>query len=145
MGRIHDENDDFDLLRVLFAPYHERNETLLSGKCPPGYTQVVDTCYIYIGGFMNFTEAKDFCRAENASMPYVESNFYDIIHFLRYQQEDYDYYDRVWVQDVDRFGKCTAFVASNVEVQDCSYRLPFLCETGKYWNKMNYSLKKLKK
>lgn len=77
---------------------------------------------------MNFSEAKDFCRSENASMPYVEANFYSVIHFLRNQQEDYDYYDRVWVQDVDRFGKCTVFVAGTVTTSDCSHRLPFICE-----------------
>ena len=66
-------------------------------------------------------------------MPYVESNFYSIINFLRKQQEDYDYYDRVWVQDVDRFGKCTIFVANSVEATECHYRLPFICETGEFF------------
>jgi hypothetical protein len=130
MGRIKDENDDIDLLRVLFDPFRTNNLTLLSGKCPPGYTLVADTCYMYVGGYMTFEEAKEFCRNENASMPYVESNYYSVIHFLRNAQEDYDYYDRVWVQDVDRFGKCTIFVANSVQETECYYRLPFICETG---------------
>lgn len=129
MGRIKDENDNIDLLRVLFDPFRVDNRTLLSGKCTPGYTLVANTCYMYIGGYMNFTEAKEFCRNENASMPYVESSFYNVIHFLRNQQEDYDYYDRVWVQDVDNFGTCTVFVAGTVTTSDCSHRLPFICET----------------
>lgn len=129
MGRIRDENDNIDLLRVLFEPFRVDNRTLLSGKCTPGYTLVADTCYMYIGGYMNFTEAKDFCRSENASMPFVETNFYNVIHFLRNNQEDYDYYDRVWVQELDNFGKCTAFVAGTVTTTDCSHRLPFICET----------------
>ena len=130
MGRIKDENDDIDLLRVLFLPFRVDNRTLLSGKCPPGYTLVADTCYIYIGGHMNFSEAKEFCRKENASMPYVETSYYFVTNFLRNQQEDYDYYDRVWVQDVDRFGDCTVFVTGTIKVADCSYQLPFICETG---------------
>jgi len=135
MGRIKDENDNIDLLRVLFLPFRTDNRTLLSGKCPPGYTIVADTCYIYIGGHMNFTEAKEFCKQENASMPYVETSYYFVTNFLRNQQEDYDYYDRIWVQDVDRLGVCTTFVTGTIKVTDCSYRLPFICETGKHWLK----------
>jgi len=144
MGRIKDENDDIDLLRVLFKPYREDNRTLLSGKCPPGYSLVSDTCYMYVGGHMTYAEAKDFCRRENASMPYVESSYYYVTNFLRNQQEDYDYYDRVWVQAVDRLRECTVFVTGSVRVTDCSYRLPFICETGKcslacfYWQGRNY-------
>jgi hypothetical protein len=62
MSRIKDRRDDLDLLEVDFEPFHMSNRTILSGKCPPGWTLVGDTCYIYIGAPMNFADAKDFCR-----------------------------------------------------------------------------------
>jgi hypothetical protein len=62
MGRICDHSDDLDLLEVDFRPFHMNNRSILSGKCPPGWSQVGDTCYIYIGAPMRFEDARSFCR-----------------------------------------------------------------------------------
>jgi hypothetical protein len=62
MGRICDHSDDPDLLEVDFRPFHMNNRSILSGKCPPGWSQVGDTCYIYIGAPMRFEDARSFCR-----------------------------------------------------------------------------------
>jgi hypothetical protein len=62
MGRICDHSDDLDLLEVDFRPFHMNNRSILSGKCPPGWSQVGDTCYIYIGAPMAFEDARSFCR-----------------------------------------------------------------------------------
>lgn len=62
LGRIKDRADDPDLLEVDFRPYHMNNRTVLSGKCPPGWALVGDTCYIYIGAPMTFHDARNFCR-----------------------------------------------------------------------------------
>ena len=34
---------------------------LLSGKCQPGWTLLDSTCYMYHGGPMTFSQAKEFC------------------------------------------------------------------------------------
>lgn len=38
------------------------NQSVLSGKCPPGWDIVGDTCYFYIGAPMDFFSAREFCR-----------------------------------------------------------------------------------
>ncbi|XP_059476974.1 protein bark beetle isoform X2 [Neocloeon triangulifer] len=128
MSRIKDRRDDLDLLEVDFEPFHMSNRTILSGKCPPGWTLVADTCYIYIGAPMTFAEAKDFCRSDNATMPYVMGNYYALYQFLRHQQQHYMYYDRVWVQHLNRINRCTAFTYQTIEEDHCDQLLPFLCE-----------------
>lgn len=60
-GRVKDRADNPDLLEVDFRPYLLNNRSILSGKCPPGWTLVGDTCFIYIGAPMTFFEAKRFC------------------------------------------------------------------------------------
>uniref|UniRef100_A0A1V1FT29 Putative CTL17 isoform B n=1 Tax=Reticulitermes speratus TaxID=60591 RepID=A0A1V1FT29_9NEOP len=127
-GRICDHSDDLDLLEVDFRPFHLNNRSVLSGKCPPGWSQVGDTCYIYIGAPMVFEEARSFCRSVNASMPYVMSNYLVLYHFLRRQQQNYQYYDRVWVQHIDMINRCTVFTYQRVEVDNCQRLSPFLCE-----------------
>lgn len=61
-GRIKDLSDDLNLLEVTYVPYYMNNETILDGKCPPGWDLVGDTCYIYVGAPMTFEEARAFCR-----------------------------------------------------------------------------------
>ncbi|PSN57210.1 hypothetical protein C0J52_05036 [Blattella germanica] len=84
MGRIRDHSDDLDLLELDFRPFHMNNKSILSGKCPPAWSQVGDTCYIYVGAPMAFEEARSFCRSVNASMPYVMSNYLALYQFLRH-------------------------------------------------------------
>lgn len=61
-GRIRDRGDSPELLQVEFQPYHMNNQSVLTGKCPPSWDLVGDTCYIYIGAPMDFFAARDFCR-----------------------------------------------------------------------------------
>lgn len=61
-GRIRDQRDDIRLLEVAYEPYYMNNETILDGKCPPGWSLVGETCYIYIGAPMTFWQAKEFCH-----------------------------------------------------------------------------------
>ncbi|KAG8274927.1 hypothetical protein J6590_097180 [Homalodisca vitripennis] len=127
-GRIRDRSDEPHLLEVDFRPFQMNNRSILSGKCPPGWDLVADTCYIYIGAPMTFQEARDFCRSDNASMPYVMGNSLEIFNFLRRQQQKYNFYDRVWVQHIDRINQCTVFVYQTIEVDHCLRLNPFLCE-----------------
>ncbi|XP_071445359.1 protein bark beetle [Hetaerina americana] len=127
-GRIKDRRDEAHLLEVDYEPFHMNNLTLLGGKCPPGWNPVGDTCYIYVGVPMNFTEAREFCRSDNASMPYVMSNYVAVYHFLREQQERFSYYDKVWVQNIDMINRCTVFGYQNVMEDQCERLYPFICE-----------------
>lgn len=64
-------------------------------------------------------------------MPYVMGNSKEIFNFLRRQQEKYNFYDRVWVQHIDRINQCTVFVYQTIEVGNCNALYPFVCEMGK--------------
>lgn len=60
-ARIRDRADDPALVEVQYLPMHNNNQTVLDGKCPPGWGAVLDTCYSYIGAPMSFADAKAFC------------------------------------------------------------------------------------
>ncbi|XP_044255606.1 protein bark beetle isoform X2 [Tribolium madens] len=130
-GRIKDQSDDPRLLEVIYEPYHMNNKSvLLNKKCPPGWDLVGGTCYIYIGAPMTFYEARAFCQADNATMPYLlgNLNYIDLYEFLRSQQQWFLYNDRVWVQHIDKINECTMFAYQRVEVDNCDQRNPFICE-----------------
>ncbi|KAJ8937251.1 hypothetical protein NQ318_005565 [Aromia moschata] len=129
-GRIRDQSDDHRLLEVMYEPFYMNNRTILDGKCPPGWELVGETCYMYIGAPMTFWEAKSFCQADNASVPYLlgNINYLPVYDFLRRQHEWYLYSDKVWVQHIDRINECTIFAYQTVEVEDCNRRSPFICE-----------------
>jgi hypothetical protein len=69
-------------------------------------------------------------QSVNASMPYVMSNYLALYLFLRSQQQNYQYYDRVWVQHIDMINRCTVFTYQRVEADNCQRLSPFLCEIG---------------
>lgn len=127
-GRIKDRMDEPHLLEVDFRPFHMSNCSILDGKCPPGWSLVGDTCYIYVGAPMTFREAREFCRSDNASMPYVMGNHAELYRFLRKQQENFNFYDRVWVQHIDKINQCTVFVFQSIEIDHCQRLNPFVCE-----------------
>ncbi|CAH1173589.1 unnamed protein product [Phaedon cochleariae] len=129
-GRIRDQSDDPRLLEVLFEPFYMNNGSILDGKCPPGWALVGETCYMYVGAPMTFWEAKAFCQADNASVPYLlgNINYLPLYEFLRKQDQWFLYSDKVWVQHIDRINECTAFAYQSVEVQDCQRLNPFICE-----------------
>ncbi|XP_023022507.2 C-type lectin domain-containing protein bark beetle isoform X1 [Leptinotarsa decemlineata] len=129
-GRIRDQNDDRRLLEVVFEPFYMNNRSILNSKCPPGWELVGETCYMYIGAPMTFWEAKAFCQADNASVPYLlgNINYLPLYDFLRQQDQWFLFSDRVWVQHIDKINECTAFAYQSVDVQDCQNRNPFICE-----------------
>ncbi|XP_066905697.1 protein bark beetle [Halyomorpha halys] len=128
MGRIKDRSDQPNLLEVEFLPFLMNNASLLDGKCPPAWNLVGDTCYIYVGAPMTFYEAREFCKFANASLPYVMGNYIEVYKFLKKQQETYQFYDRVWIQHIDRINQCTAFMFQRIEIDNCNRMSPFICE-----------------
>lgn len=61
-GRIRDLSDDPTLLEVDYIPFYMNNQTILDKKCPPGWSFIGDTCYMYIGAPMTFYQARAFCQ-----------------------------------------------------------------------------------
>ena len=61
------------------------NITILDGKCPPGWALLQDTCYMYVGAPMSFHEAREFCRSDNASMPFVRGDKTELWTYLQGQ------------------------------------------------------------
>ncbi|KAL6268222.1 hypothetical protein P5V15_001333 [Pogonomyrmex californicus] len=127
-GRIRDRGDSPELLQVDYQPFHMNNKSVLTGKCPPGWDLVGDTCYILIGAPMDFYSARDFCRSANASMPFIMGDYLQLWKFARKQQERFDYSERVWVQQLERVDQCTAFTYQTIEIDHCAQPNPFICE-----------------
>ncbi|KAK4322844.1 hypothetical protein Pmani_006428 [Petrolisthes manimaculis] len=128
-GRIHDKTDDETLLRVDFSKWKLNNYTLLKG-CEPGYTLIGDACYLYIGAPLTHTEASNFCKRDNASLPFLQKWYWEVQHWLLEQQPQYLWqYDMVWVQHLDIIRGCAAFVNRQVRSVDCNLNLPFICES----------------
>ncbi|XP_058056870.1 protein bark beetle [Anopheles bellator] len=127
-SRIRDRLDDPQLLEVSYLPLHMNNLTVLDGKCPPGWTLLIDTCYMYVGAPMSFREARDFCRSDNASLPFIHGDATLLWRFLDQQSRYLRNVERVWVQDANYIDRCTSFIYQNVEVEECHNRHAFLCE-----------------
>ncbi|CAD7079360.1 unnamed protein product [Hermetia illucens] len=127
-SRIRDKSDDPLLLEVQFIPFHMNNETILDGKCPPGWNLVLDTCFMYVGAPMTFYEAREFCRSDNASMPFIRTDSETLWAFLQHSMRHLRYPEKVWVQDFNYIDKCTSFIYRTTDVEDCNNRMPFICE-----------------
>ena len=95
--------DEDGLLEVDFTPFQMNNKTLMSGKCQPGWTLLEDTCYNYAGGPMTYKQAQEFCKKDNATIPFIKNLYWfqTLTQYLESEQEDWRYYDMVWVSDLD--------------------------------------------
>lgn len=116
------------LLEVLAVPFQMNNATILDGKCPPGWTLVQDTCFIYVGAPMTFFEARDFCRSENSTMPFIRTDSTTLWKYLQSQMRHLKYPNKVWIQDYNHIERCTSFVFGEIEVEDCARERGFICE-----------------
>ncbi len=106
---------------------------MLSDKCQPGWTLLGDTCFMYLGGPMTYHQAVDFCAKDNATLPTI-TNFYQyhlLTHYLEGEQEDWRYYDMVWINDLDN-DDCNVFVDSTVKSISCDFMLPAMCEMDEH-------------
>ncbi|XP_055636056.1 protein bark beetle isoform X2 [Toxorhynchites rutilus septentrionalis] len=127
-SRIRDRFDDPQLLEVQYLPLHMNNLTVLDGKCPPGWTLLIDTCYMYVGVPMSFHEARAFCRSDNASLPFIHGDVSALWFYLEQQSRYLRFAEKVWVQDPNYIDRCTSFIYRNVEIEECHQRHAFLCE-----------------
>ncbi|GIY05443.1 protein bark beetle [Caerostris extrusa] len=129
-GRIKDYYDYEELLEVEYQPFLHDNATVLSGKCAGGWQKIGDTCFLYVGGVMTFAEAKQFCKMDNASMPYIKTKHAELMDFVQEQQWYFQHYsDRVWIQSLDiSHRECAVLVNRKVIKHPCDEYFPFLCE-----------------
>ncbi|XP_037882246.1 protein bark beetle isoform X1 [Glossina fuscipes] len=127
-SRIKDKSDDPLLLEVQAVPFQMNNQSILDGKCPPGWSLVHDTCFIYMGVPMNFLEAKSFCRSENSSMPFIRTDSSTLWAYLQTQMAHMRYPEKVWIQDFNYIDRCTSFAYAEILVENCDNEMGFICE-----------------
>ncbi|TMW54841.1 hypothetical protein DOY81_000074 [Sarcophaga bullata] len=127
-SRIKDKADDPLLLEVQAVPFQMNNQSILDGKCPPGWAQVHDTCFMYVGVPMTFYEAKDFCRSENSSMPFIRTDSATLWSYLQSQMTHLKYPEKVWLQDFNHIDRCSSFAFTEVTIEECSKEMSFICE-----------------
>ena len=86
---------------------------------------------------MTYEQAKQFCKKDNATIPYIKNIYWyhTLTQYLESQQEDWRYYDMVWVSDLDApEDHCKVFVDGSVERVSCDFLLPTLCEMDEHVN-----------
>lgn len=83
---------------------------------------------MYVAAPMTFYEARDFCRSDNATMPFIRGPSDALWRFLQRQMLHLRYPEKVWVQDYSYLEKCTAFIYQRTETDDCDTKRGFLCE-----------------
>lgn len=129
-GRIRDRAQHEELIRVEFEPFLKSNSTVLSGVCAGGWQRVGDACLVYVGSRMTYSEARDFCDRERATLPLLQGNHYEFSDFIRQQEPEFDpRVDRFWVRsfEVSR-DACPALNDYRTKNYDCQDKYAFLCE-----------------
>lgn len=104
------------------------NKTILDDKCPPGWSLIMDTCYMYVGAPMTFFEAREFCRSDNATMPFIRGSNDILWLYLQRQMMHLRYPEKIWIQDLNHLEQCTSFIYRSIEIDDCDNKRGFVCE-----------------
>lgn len=88
---------------------------------------------MYLGGPMSYQQANEFCAKDNATLPTIRNfrQYYLLTHYLETQQDDWRYYDMVWINDLDN-QLCNVFVDGSVKSVSCDFMLPTLCEMDEH-------------
>ncbi|KAK3092533.1 hypothetical protein FSP39_004063 [Pinctada imbricata] len=133
-GKIWDNLDNSSLVDIVYTPWRQSNNTLIDGKCPPGWRLDENRCYRYMGAALPYFEAKDFCRKNQGYLADVKDRAYFIQYLLRLSENVYSKTLRVWVYAEVATGYCSAFQDNYVvSEQDCHRKLlPFVCEKDPY-------------
>lgn len=78
---------------------------------------------------MTFAEARDFCRSDNATLPFIRlGDRHQLWQYLIRQMVHFRGIDAVWIQDINFIEQCTSFIYDDVRIDSCDYKRPFLCE-----------------
>ncbi|XP_052783699.1 protein bark beetle-like isoform X2 [Mya arenaria] len=133
-GKIWDRLDNDSLVAVTFMPMKVNNESLVYGKCAPGWYLEDDRCYKYMGAALPYKEANDFCIENGGFLADAKGKHDFFRRYLRLIMNVYAETKRVWVYSEVTSGRCSAFEKNYVvEEYDCFYVMhPFLCEKDPY-------------
>ncbi|TKR61178.1 hypothetical protein L596_028323 [Steinernema carpocapsae] len=146
-GKIKDQEDFKDLIRVEYQPVLESNTSLIEGDCPAGWMQAgyeeFKSCYLYMGGAMTYRDAVTFCQEMNAFMPLFSiddsrlSNLANRIDLdnrkYRTVSEGQERTPDIWISSIGTDADQCAFLnyrTKAVSNQNCNNLLPFICEKG---------------
>uniref|UniRef100_A0A915K0I4 SRCR domain-containing protein n=1 Tax=Romanomermis culicivorax TaxID=13658 RepID=A0A915K0I4_ROMCU len=154
-GRIRDQEDYDYLLKVDYEPVLESNTSLMEGFCPPGWFQAgfeewksFQSCYLYVPGAMPFHSAMQFCKDQEAYMPFLrdgDQRFFQVaskifnlnqrfvLPFERYTSESASTDSLIWMSGTGvPSWMCAALSTrtNNVKYHSCELPLPFVCEKG---------------
>lgn len=77
---------------------------------------------------MTFFEAREFCRSDNATMPFIRGSNDVLWLYLQRQMMHLQYPDKVWIQDLNHLEQCTSFIYRSVEIDECDNKRGFICE-----------------
>ena len=74
---------------------------------------------------MTYKQALEFCKKDNATIPFIKNLYWfrTLTQYLEAEQEDWRYYDMVWVSDLDaQEGTCkvTKLLILLIQYQTCS-------------------------
>ncbi|GMR58343.1 hypothetical protein PMAYCL1PPCAC_28538, partial [Pristionchus mayeri] len=151
-GKIRDQSDYSDLIRVEFRPVLESNQTLIDGECAGGWWMIGDnefkSCYLFVGAVATHQRALEYCESMNAFLPYlttkdrrksalakkVDEILVQSITDLERQREPFvDANTPFWISSVDVPSiQCGTITASTgqMTLRRCTDQLPFVCERG---------------
>lgn len=100
----------------------------------PGWTEVENSCYLYVGGPVTHTEARRFCTSHNASLPLADQLEYALSRFVATLQYGYHWrWTSLWVSSYREESHDCTFLRDQqlffTEACDSpAVKRPFICE-----------------
>lgn len=133
-GKIWDHSDNNTLVSVNFDRYRVTNQSIIDGKCAPGWRIHENRCYRYMGAALPYYEAINFCRRVNGFLAEVKDRENFIRYLIRTTESVYKETLRVWIYAEVAVGFCSSFENNFIVAeQECHRKfLPFVCEKDPY-------------
>ncbi len=136
-SRIRDKYDNQTLFEIAYSPAIEDKFRLRDGKCELGWSLIDDTCYSYIGSYVNYKEADFMCKkfesrlARETVAPIKLPRFRILARTSQFNYEGQSF-RRMWLYtdaSVSRDPNICAVVEDyGVAFSKCTDKLPFICE-----------------
>jgi hypothetical protein len=137
-ARIRDKYDNATLYEIAYSPAVPDEFKLRDGKCELGWSLIDDTCYTYVGSYVNYKEAESVCKkfesrlARETVAPIKLPRFRKLARASQYDYEAQSY-RRMWlytelVNPEAPNSKCNVVDDFGVAETSCVDYLPFICE-----------------
>lgn len=133
-GKVWDNYDDPSMVSVQFWQPKLDNRSVVEGKCLPGWKLDNNRCYRFMGGALNYFQARDFCKQLGAYLADSRGLEEYFNYLLRLMRNNNDGKDRVWVMSEVGSGRCSALEYSYIIYEEDCWTLlyPFICELDPY-------------